>query len=220
MRPTPEHRKRKQMKNVEEWRIRADFENRLAVIRVVLTVWQVLLKLRTWRCLCCCLSVGIQPLNGSQAFVNHHTTTHCSILRLPSPRMPHTLGEIFAHAHSLDFKNRNSWAGPVAASASVLVDQHVRSGPETATRSQQPALLQTAAETTAGGSTGKEDLKADRRVRHYKEVRLQEWPLAGRATIPRVVYHGDLGHTQSVLGRWCDGDGGFQSFQVPRNFRS
>ena len=40
----------------------------------------------------------------------------------------------------------------------------------------------------AGGSTGKEDLKADRRVRHYKEVGLQEWPLAGRATIPRVLY--------------------------------
>ena len=56
------------------------------------------------------------------------------------------------------------------------------------TRSQQPALLQTAAETTAGGSTGKEDSKADRRVRHYKEVGLQEWPLAGRATIPRVLY--------------------------------
>ena len=37
-------------------------------------------------------------------------------------------------------------------------------------------------------STGKEDLKADRRVRHYKEVGLQEWPLAGRATIPRVLY--------------------------------
>ena len=98
--------------------------------------------------------------------------------------MSHTLGEIFAHAQSLDFKNRNSWAGPGAAS--VLVDQHVRSGPET--RSQQPALLQTAAETTAGGATGKEDLKADRRVRHYKEVGLQEWPLAGRATIPRVLY--------------------------------
>ena len=98
--------------------------------------------------------------------------------------MPHTLGEIFAHAQLLDFKNRNSRAGPGAAS--VLVDQHVRSGPET--RSQQPALLQTAAETTAGGSTGKEDLKADRRVRPYKEVGLQEWPLAGRATIPRVLY--------------------------------
>ena len=41
---------------------------------------------------------------------------------------------------------------------------------------------------TASGSTGKEDLKADRRVRHYKEVGLQEWPLAGRATVPRVLY--------------------------------
>ena len=40
----------------------------------------------------------------------------------------------------------------------------------------------------ASGSTGKEDLKADRRVRHYKEVGLQEWPLSGRATIPRVLY--------------------------------
>ena len=68
-------------------------------------------------------------------------------LQIFSPRMPHTLGETFAHAQSLDFKNRNSWAGPGAAS--VLFDQHVRSGPET--RSQQPALLQTAAETTAGG---------------------------------------------------------------------
>ena len=37
-------------------------------------------------------------------------------------------------------------------------------------------------------TTGKEDLKADRRVRHYKEVGLQEWPLAGRATVPRVLY--------------------------------
>ena len=28
-----------------------------------------------------------------------------------SPRKPHTLAETFTHAHSLDFKNRNSWAG-------------------------------------------------------------------------------------------------------------
>ena len=46
--------------------------------------------------------------------------------------------------------------------------------------------MQAAPETTA--CTGKEDLKAVRRVRHYKEVGLQEWPLAGRATIPRVLY--------------------------------
>ena len=44
--------------------------------------------------------------------------------------------------------------------------------------------MQAAAETTASGSTGKEDLKADRRVRHYKEVGLPEWPLAGRAHRP------------------------------------
>ena len=71
----------------------------------------------------------------------------------------------------------------------MLVGQHVRSEPRPDLSSQlQPALLQTAAETTAGGSTGKEDLKADRRVRHYKEVGLQEWPLAGRAIIPLVLY--------------------------------
>ena len=64
--------------------------------------------------------------------------------------MPHTLGEIFAHAQLLNFKNRNSWAGPGAAS--VLVDQHVRMQ-RAETQSQQSALLQTAAETTAGGST-------------------------------------------------------------------
>ena len=42
--------------------------------------------------------------------------------------MPITLGEIFTHAQLLDFKNRNSWAGPGAAS--VLVDHHVRSEPK------------------------------------------------------------------------------------------
>ena len=48
--------------------------------------------------------------------------------------------------------------------------------------------MQAAAETTASGSTGKEDLKADRRARHYKEVGLPEWPLAARATVPRGLY--------------------------------
>ena len=38
------------------------------------------------------------------------------------------------------------------------------------------------AETT----TGKEDLKAVHRICHSKQVRLQEWPPAGRATVPRV----------------------------------
>ena len=69
----------------------------------------------------------------------------------------------------------------------MLVDRHVTCAASQA-RSQRPALLQAAAQTTASGSTGKEDLKADRRVRHYKEVGLQEWPLAGRATIPGVLY--------------------------------
>ena len=70
----------------------------------------------------------------------------------------------------------------------MLVDHHVRSQ-RAETRSQQPALLQTAAETTAAcWWINAADLKAGRRVRHYKEVGLQEWPLAGRATIPRVLY--------------------------------
>ena len=61
------------------------------------------------------------------------------------------------------------------------------------TRSQQPGLLQTAAETTAAcwwtnWQRRLESWSHDRRVRHYKEVGLQEWPLAGWATIPRVLY--------------------------------
>ena len=47
-----------------------------------------------------------------------------------------------------------------------------------------PALLQAAAETT--GVWGRK--KAVRRVRHCEEVGVQEWPLAGRATVPRVLY--------------------------------
>ena len=47
-----------------------------------------------------------------------------------------------------------------------------------------PALLQAAAETT--GIWGRK--KAVRRVRQSKEVGLREWPLAGRATVPRVLY--------------------------------
>ena len=77
----------------------------------------------------------------------------------------------------------------------MLVDQHVRAQrAETRTRdppdlsSQRCCKLRLKLLPAAGGSTGKEDLKADRRVRHYKEVGLQEWPLAGRATIPRVLY--------------------------------
>ena len=76
--------------------------------------------------------------------------------------MGHTLGEIFTHAQSLNLKNRNSWAGR------VLVGHHVRcSEPSQPQPGLSGLLLQAAAETTASGSTGKEDLKADRRVRHY-----------------------------------------------------
>ena len=89
--------------------------------------------------------------------------------------MPHTLGKIFTHAQLLDFKNRNSSAGSGVAR---LACSSINTCAASRDPSQQPALLQTAAKTTAGGSTGKEDLKADRQVRHYKEVGLQEWPLA------------------------------------------
>ena len=92
--------------------------------------------------------------------------------------MPHTLAEIFTHAQLPDFKNRNSWAG--RGQRARRSSRHVLSEPGHA---QWPALLQAAAETT-----GKEDSIAVRRVRHCKEVGLQEWPLAGRATVPRVLY--------------------------------
>ena len=71
-------------------------------------------------------------------------------------------------------------------SYSLFRSSRARCASESRARSQRPALqllLQAAAETT-----GKEDLKADRRVRHYNEVGLQEWPLARRATVPRVLY--------------------------------
>ena len=48
--------------------------------------------------------------------------------------------------------------------------------------------MQAAAETTGSRLTGKEYLEVDRRIRHYKEVGLQEWPLAGRPTVKRVLY--------------------------------
>ena len=93
--------------------------------------------------------------------------------------MPHTLVEIFTHAQLLDFKNRNSWAR--RRQRARRLSRHVLSEPGHA---QRPAPLYAAAET----GTGKEDAVAVRRVRHCKDVGLQEWPLAGRATVPRVLY--------------------------------
>ena len=51
---------------------------------------------------------------------------------MSSPRMGHTLGEIFTHAQSLNFKNRNSWVGRVD---SVLVNH-----PCAAVQRAEPAL--------------------------------------------------------------------------------
>ena len=90
----------------------------------------------------------------------------------------------------------------------MLVDRHVTCA-ASRPRSQRPALLQSAAETTA--STGKENLKAVRRVRHCKEVGLQEWPLAGRATIPRVLYGIGLRMSlrrRTILSKSLGGGGG------------
>ena len=65
----------------------------------------------------------------------------------------------------------------------------MRSEPSPISATSAVNMLQAAAETTASGSIiGKEDLKADRRVRHYKEVGLQEWQFAGGATVPGVLY--------------------------------
>ena len=94
-----------------------------------------------------------------------------------SPRMPHTLGEIF-HACAITRFQKPQHLGYVDRQVTCAVSR---------ARSQRLALLQASAETTASGSSGKEDLKADRRVRHYKEVGLQEWPLAGRATVAGVL---------------------------------
>ena len=92
--------------------------------------------------------------------------------------MPHTLAEIFTHAHLPDFKIRNSWAG---RGQRARVNRRVM-----CSRAQSAAaLLKAAAETTL---YGKEDLKAVHRVRHCKEVGLQEWSLAGRAVVLRVLY--------------------------------
>ena len=70
---------------------------------------------------------------------------------VPSPRMGHTLGEIFTHAQSLNFKNRNSWTG---RADSVLVD-HPCAAASRASPSPISAgcCMQAAAETTASGST-------------------------------------------------------------------
>ena len=88
--------------------------------------------------------------------------------------------------------SKTATAGPGADSVRWIVDRRSSRAQRRSERSRISAasteLLQSAAETTASGSTGKEDLKADRRVRHYKEVGLQEWPLAGRVTVPRVLY--------------------------------
>ena len=107
--------------------------------------------------------------------------------------MPHTLGEIFTHAQYSISKTATAELGRARLACSSI-NTCARSEPRPRTRdppdlsSQRCCKLRLKLLPAAGGSTGKEDLKADRRVRHYKEVGLQEWPLAGRATIPRVLY--------------------------------
>ena len=95
--------------------------------------------------------------------------------------MPHTLAPVFTHAHLLDFKYRKSCAGADSGACSSIV--MCEASPA---RSQPPALWQAAGETTA--CTGREDLKAVRQARHYKEVGLQDFPLSGRATVSGLLY--------------------------------
>ena len=108
--------------------------------------------------------------------------------------MPHTLGEIFTHGQLLDSKPQQlSWAGRGQRAHARRSPRAQRSRAETRDLSSQRCCKLRLHETTAACwwincCTGKEDLKAGRRVRHYKEVGLQEWPLAGRASIPRVLY--------------------------------
>ena len=62
------------------------------------------LKLKPSKCFLFCSSV---------AFLGHVICADGVLTdpeKVPPPRKPHMLAEIFTHAHSLDFKNRNSWA--------------------------------------------------------------------------------------------------------------
>ena len=68
--------------------------------------------------------------------------------------------------------------------ARIVCSSIIRCAAEPDLSGQRCCKLQLKLLLYASGSTGKEDLKADRRVRHYKEVGLQERPLAGPATIP------------------------------------
>ena len=88
--------------------------------------------------------------------------------------MPHTLAKIFTHAHLVDFKTET--AGPGADSVLVTSRGH-RAEPDLSGRRCCKLRLKLLAKK-----------KAVRRVCHCKEVGLQEWPLAGRASIPRVLY--------------------------------
>ena len=82
----------------------------------------------------------------------------------------------------LYYTSKTATTGPGADSGAC---SSIVTCPASRARSQRPALLQAAAETTA--CAGKEGLKVVRRVRHYKDIGRQEWPLAGRATA-RVFY--------------------------------
>ena len=102
-----------------------------------------------------------------------------------SPRMGHTLGEIFTHAQSLNLKNRNSWAGRARRSPRALQ----RAEPALARSQRAVVACKLRLKLLLADQPAK---KADRRVRHYKEVGLPEWPLAGRATVPRGLLYRSL----------------------------
>ena len=102
---------------------------------------------------------------------------------------PYTWGNFHACAIT-KFENRNSWAGRARRSPRAL--QRAEPAPARSQRAVVACKLRLKLLLYASGSTGKEDLKADRRVRHYKEVGLPEWPLAGRAIVPRGLWYRSL----------------------------
>ena len=91
--------------------------------------------------------------------------------RLITKNAPYAWGNFYACAITKFQKPQQLGRARIACS-SIGTSRELRAEPDLS--GQRCCKL--AAETTAGESTGKEDLKADHRVCHYKEVGLQEWP--------------------------------------------
>ena len=103
----------------------------------------------------------------------------------PSPRMPHTLAEIFTHAQLLDFKNHNSWAG--RGQRARRSSSHVLSEPGTI------------AAASAVASYGRNYWQRILESCSSSSSLQRGWSLVGRATVPRVLY--GIGLRMSVRRR-------------------